>query len=520
MNNQQKSETTPHQIARQLLAEGRYRETKTSLVELLQRNSKDYLAIHMLGLLAEKSNQRDLAVSFFSRAIEVNRDHFPSYIERGKVRRQLANYTGSVLDFSAALKIQPLSFEALNNRGIALYQAGESSQAIQDFDAAIAIKSDCSQAHFNRGLAHKLLGHTSAALDDYARSIELDANNFRSYNNRAMLFRDMKKFEKAINDLDKCLSIRPDFAEAMWNKALTLLLMGKYDVGWKLYESRWSTKEFRSKVRTFSSPLWLGKDPLKNKAILIHSEQGLGDSLQFCRYINLFKNLECTVLLEVEKPLLSIMLSLLPKESIFEKGSSLPKFDYHCPMMSLPLAFKTAGITYTQADPYLWPDMSAVSYWSEVLGNKKKPLVGISWRGNPDHVKNSIRSIELRRLIPLLSPRLDWISLEINPSEDEVDLMDEWEHITNFGEKIGDFSSTAALCQNLHAVVSVDTSIAHLAGSIGTFVHLLLPFVPDFRWQHSGISTHWYPNMKLHRQNDDRKWEPVIRNVNEELTTH
>ena len=517
MNYLESPKTNSHQIANQLLNHGRLNESKKILTELLSENPSDHVATHMFGLLAKKNKQWKLAIAFFTRAIDTNGNYFASYLERGLVNRKLGNLSNSISDFSAALKIEPLSFEALNNRGITFCQEGNSAQAIEDFSKAIALKPNCTQTYFNRGLAKRLFGHTSAALDDYTRSIALDSKNYRALNNRAMLHRDLKNFDKAIRDLDACLSVQPNFSEALWNKSLTLLLMGKHDLGWELYESRWSTPEFKSKVRHFSSPLWLGENSLKNKTILIHSEQGLGDTLQFCRYINLFRNLSCTVLLEVERPLVTIMRSLLPKKNIFQKGTQLPEFDYHCPMMSLPLAFKTIGIPYLENGPYLKPSASAVARWSGVLGRNNKTRIGLAWRGNPNHVKNNMRSIKLRELVPLLSPRFDWISLEINPSEEEKDLMQECGFITNFGQEIGDFLSTSALCRNLHAVVSVDTSIAHLAGSIGTLVHLMLPYVPDFRWQHSGRSTHWYPNMVLHRQDADRDWGPIIRDVNNAL---
>ena len=517
MNYLQSSKTNVHQIAKQLLNDGRFNESKEILTKLLEEDPSDFLAIHMLGLLAKKAKQWNLAITFFTRAIETNRNDFASYLERGLINRKLANLPSSISDFSSALEINPASFEALNNRGISHCQAGNSAQAIIDFSEAIALKPDCSQTYFNRGLAQRIFGHTNAALDDYTRSIELDSKNYRALNNRAMLHRDLKNFDKAIYDLDQCLSVQPDFSEALWNKSLTLLLVGEYDLGWELYESRWSTPDFKSKARNFSSPLWLGENSLKNKTIFIHSEQGLGDTLQFCRYINLFKDLSCTVLLEVERPLVTAMYSLLPKENIFEKGTQLPEFDYHCPMMSLPLAFKTIGITQIENGPYLRPNASAVARWSSILGKSNKTRIGLAWRGNPNHVKNRMRSIELRELIPRLSRRFDWISLEINPSEEETDLMQECGFIRNFGQEIGDFLSTSALCRNLHAVVSVDTSIAHLAGSIGTQVHLLLPYIPDFRWQHSGRTTHWYPNMVLYRQNEDRDWNPIINDVNNSL---
>ena len=520
MNHLQSLKTNAYQITEQLLNDGRYNESKEILAELLTEDPSDYLAIHMLGLLAKKTYQWTLAIAFFTKAIETNRMHFASYLERGLIYRKLADLPSSISDFSSAIKINPASFEALNNRGIVLCQAGKSAQAIFDFSGAIALKPKCSEAYFNRGLAQRILGNTNAALNDYTRSIKLDLKNYRALNNRAMLHRDLKNFDKAIHDLDQCLSVQPNFSEALWNKSLTLLLIGEYDLGWELYESRWSTPEFKSKIRNFSSPLWLGENSLKNKTILIHSEQGLGDTLQFCRYINLFRDLSCTVLLEVERPLKTIMCSLLPKKNIFEKGSQLPTFDYHCPMMSLPLAFKTVGITYLENGPYLRPNASAVAQWSGVLGKSNKTRIGLAWRGNPNHVKNKIRSIELKELIPQLSPSFDWISLEINPSEEEADLMQKCGFIRNFGQEIGDFLSTSALCRNLHAVVSVDTSIAHLAGSIGTQVHLLLPYIPDFRWQHSGRTTHWYPNMVLHRQNEDRNWRSIIHKVNNLLPTN
>ena len=520
MNYLQSPKTNIHQIAKQLLNDGRFNKSKDILTELLEKDPSDFLAIHMLGLLAKKAKQWNLAIAFFTRAIETNRTDFASYLERGLVNRKLADLPSSISDFSSALKINPVSFEALNNRGIALCQAGNSAEAILDFSDAIALKPNCSQTYFNRGLAQRIFGHTNAALDDYTRSIELDSRNYRALNNRAVLYRDLKNFDKAINDFDQCLLVQPDFSEALWNKSLTLLLIGEHDLGWELYESRWSTPEFKSKARNFSSPLWLGENSLKNKTILIHSEQGLGDTLQFCRYINLFRDLNCTVLLEVERPLVTMMHSLLPKENIFEKDTQLPEFDYHCPMMSLPLAFKTLGITQIENHPYLRPDASAVTRWSAVLGKSNKIRIGLAWRGNPNHVKNNMRSIELSELIPRLSRRFDWISLEINPSDEEADLMQQCGFIRNFGQEIGDFLSTSALCKNLQAVVSVDTSIAHLAGSIGTQVHLLLPYIPDFRWQHSGRTTHWYPNMVLHRQSEDRDWNPIINDVNNSLLAY
>ena len=259
-------------------------------------------------------------------------------------------------------------------------------------------------------------------------------------------------------------------------------MIGEYEEAWRLYEYRWKSLGFTSRQRKFNKPLWLGDSDLAGRTLLLHSEQGLGDTLQFSRYVQNFSDLGCTILLEVEQALTSIMECLLPKNQIIEKGDQLPFFDYHCPLMSLPLAFKTKKETVPYPSPYLFASRKRVQWWSDYLGVKTKKRIGIAWKGNPKHTNDQNRSIKLETFITHLTPDCEWFSLQISISEAEQRLINDSGNIKHFGKLIGDFAETAAFCSVLDAVICVDTSIVHLAGSIGVPHIFCWRYSADARW--------------------------------------
>ena len=310
---------------------------------------------------------------------------------------------------------------------------------------------------------------------------------------------------------EKSIKIKPDFAEGHYNKSLTLLSVGKLKDGFKLYEHRWKTAHFRSQRRHFPQPLWHGNEDLTGKTILLHSEQGLGDSIQFCRYIKFFENMKCRVLLEIEQPLISLMQCLLPQEYIYRKGSTLPAFDFHCPLMSLPHSFGTTLNDIPFSGPYLAVHQKRIEHWRELLKKKISRLSALAWRGNPHHVNDQRRSSGLIEIIGSLSKEFEWISLERFPTEHEKHLIDKKGHMRQFGDEIGDFAETAALCKAIDAVISVDTSTAHLAASIGTETHLLLRDCADWRWLQGRKDTPWYNAIKIYRRLDKDRWPSVLK---------
>ena len=500
---------------------GQYSQAQSIYKQILTSNPVDVDALFGLGLLAKKLKQTDVATAIFEKIIYLDNTNYLAFLQRGLIHSQNNDYDQAISDFDSALAIEPNFFEALSSRGIAFSKQLKFDAALGDFCAAVKLRSDSADAYYNRALAYINLKKFDFAIADYTKAITHNPNHFQALNNRGMALRELRRFDEAIEDFGDCVDLKPDFADGYLNKALTHLMIGDYKIGWKLYEHRWSSANFTSKKRDFDKPLWVGTQSLSGKTILLHSEQGLGDSLQFCRYIKNFKKLKCRVLLEVESPLLGIMENLLPAAQIFKKDSSLPSFDFHCPLMSLPLAFNTTVETIPFSSSYLAADRDRIRWWQEHLGKKKNPRIGLVWRGNPEHPKDQRRSIELASIVNKLTPDFDWYSLQLEISDEEKYLIDQNTHLTHFGRLLGDFAETAALCKVLDAVVCVDTSIAHLCGAIGLPVHLLLGFNADFRWHAEGETTPWYMTTRIYRQETDRCWQrPLQLAIDKIRTSH
>lgn len=481
--------------------------------DILGENPNNTDALFGVGVILEKQKKFDLAIQFLSKAIESKPDIIEACLARGRIFRQQGMYENAILDFTDVVSRYPDNFKALIARGITFGQTRRFNSAINDFNMAIKINPNSAEAFYNLGVAHEKIHHFESAIDDYSIAVKLNPHDYKAYNNRGVARRETKCFEAALKDFEKSIKINPDFAEAYYNKSLTLLSFGMLKEGFQLYEYRWKTAHFQSQLRHFSRPLWLGNEDLTGKTILLHSEQGLGDSIQFCRYIKFFENVECRVLFEIEKPLMTIMGSLLPQENIFEKGSALPAFDFHCPLMSLPHAFGTTENSIPHKDPYLTPPQTRIKHWQNLLQKKTSPSIGLAWRGNPNHANDQRRSAKLNEIMGFLSEEYDWISLEKFPTKEELSLIRKTSHIRQFGAEIRDFSDTAALCSTLDAVISVDTSTAHLAASIGVQTHVLLRECADWRWLQNRPDTPWYETVTLHRKPAEASWGKLVEMV-------
>jgi len=484
-----------------------YRIYKT----ILKRNPRHAGALLGVGVILQKQEKFGIAIQFLSRSIEADPSNSHARLTRGRIYRLQGMSANAISDFTDVISNDPENFEAFIARGITFGQASRYHEAITDFSQAIDLKRKSAEAFYNRGVAFEKIRKLEAAIEDYSAAIKLNPTDGKAYNNRGLAFRELKKFEDAINDLREVVKIDPSFADAKFNLALTLLMTKNFSEGWQLYENRWETSNFPSAKRNFFQPLWLGKESLEGKSILIHSEQGLGDTLQFCRYLNLLKNLNCEVYFEVEQSLVRIISSNLNAKNIIPKGDDLPPFDFHCPLMSLPLAFGTTPETIPVSGPYLFPDNRSINFWRQYLGAKKRLRIGIAWQGNPKHPRDVERSIRLQDLLRYAPKNIDWYALQKDVSDQDQITLSQIPNAHYFGGLIGDFNSTAALCLNLDAIVSVDTSIAHLAGAVGSKTFLILPFISDARWFSSGTKTPWYQSMEIIRQDRHRSWTSVLR---------
>jgi tetratricopeptide (TPR) repeat protein len=478
--------------------------------DILGVNPQHTLALIGICVLLEKQKKYKLAIQFISKAIETDPSNIQALLTRGRIFRLACMPENAILDFTKIIENDPENFKAFIARGITLGQIDHFIHAIVDFSLAADINPNCAEAFYNRGVAYEKLHRFGSAIEDYSASIKLNPSDYKSYNNRGVARREIGCFDAALRDFEKSIRIKPDFSEGYYNKSLSLLSAGKIKEGFKLYEYRWKTAHFQSQVRHFPKPLWLGSEDLTGKIILLHSEQGLGDSIQFCRYIKFFENMQCQVLLEIEKPLMAIMQCLLPQDHIIEKNSPLPDFDVHCPLMSLPYAFKTSLETIPCQNAYLNVPLSHKEHWATYLGEKIKPRVGVVWRGNPKHPRDCHRSFPLRDLMSELTEDIDWLSLQFEISQLDEDLISNSGNIRHFGVELGNFDKSGGLIENLDAVLSVDTSMAHLAAALGKPVYLLLGNIPDSRWLRDIPSSPWYPTIQIYKRSKQQTWRNLI----------
>jgi tetratricopeptide (TPR) repeat protein len=410
-----------------------------------------------------------------------------------------------------------LTSKQLNHDGIALFQSSRISEALCKFNAAISIEPDNPNYRFNRGLVYRQSGDLERAIDDYTKALQLDENHYQALFNRGFAYREMHHFEKALEDFQKASKFPAIRDCSIFNQSLLWLLAGDFDRGWPAYESRWACSQLKLNKRTFNKPLWLGKESLKGATVLLHSEQGLGDTIQFCRYAVELLRHDCKIVLEVQPQLFNLIDRNNKGIHVISEGEPLLNFDFHCPLMSLPLALGTTIKTIPNPGKYLSAEPITKERWRHELGQKTKPRVAIVWSGNRNHINNNNRSIRLKDIARAFDQKINWFSLQQEITPDERAILKSLNNVRHLGDNIHNFEDTAAICDLMDAVVSVDTATAHLAGALSKPTILLLPFVPDFRWLSKGHKTPWYSSLKIYRQSADRKWTDLVSLATNEL---
>jgi hypothetical protein len=298
---------------------------------------------------------------------------------------------------------------------------------------------------------------------------------------------------------------------------LALLQLGRFSEAWVLHESRWAKPSFQPIVRHFPQPIWDGSFPVNGKTVLLHAEQGLGDTLQFVRYVELVKALGARVVLEVQAPLIPLFSGLFGVEALVKQGDPLPPFECHCPLMSLPLAFQTTLSSIPNVVPYLKPSPEKERFWVEKLGTTSRLRVGLVWSGDPRHQNDKQRSIALAELMAALPPGFEYVSLQSEIRDSDRQALEERDQLVHFGSELKDFADTAALCAQMDVVVCVDTSVAHLSGALGKPTFLLLPCNPDWRWLLDRTDSPWYPTMQIFRQAQLGNWQSALEKVSADL---
>jgi len=503
------------QQAVQLHQQGRLDQAEHHYKGILAAQPNHFGAKHLLGVLRYQQGRNQEALDHISAALKQNPNSAAALSNFGLVLAKLGRPADALASYDKALWLKPDYAEALNNRGNALRDLNRPAEALASYDKALALKPDYVDALCNRGNALRDLNRPADALASYDKALALKPDYVEALCNRGNALVDLKRPADALASYDKALALKPDYAEAYWNQSLCLLLMGHFEQGWRQYEWRWKRGEWIA--RSYPQPLWLGEEDIAGKRLFIHWEQGLGDTIQFCRYAKQMEARGSKVVMSVQQPLCGLLKQISATIRIIDQNETPTGFDYHCPLLSLPLALGTTLETILAEPQYLRTDEGLRTAWSTRLPPKTKPRIGVVWSGTTVHKNDHNRSIELEQFLPILSTDADWICLQKDIREKDVAALRQDGRIAFFGDDLRDFSDTAALLDLMDLVVTIDTSVAHLAGAMGKPVWILLPHNPDWRWLLDRHDSPWYPSARLFRQQQIGNWAQVIDQVKSEL---
>lgn len=474
--------------------------------------SKELLA----GAAMQREGRLDEAEKLFRHALTEDATNWQALHQLGAIHLAREQYVEALQFIGAAMKANAGSAEITSNYGVVLRRLKRDDEAIEYFNRALMLKPGYLPALLTRGASLQRLGRRDEALKAFDRVLAAEPNHAKAHYNRASVLHELRRFDEALDAFARATTLAPGDADAHWNESLTRLLCGDFKRGWEKYE--WRLKRPRHIDRKFTEPLWLGEKPLSGKVILIHAEQGFGDTLQFVRYVPLLAKMGAKVVLEVQPALKSLLTSLSGVSKLIAHGEDLPAFDFHCPIMSLPFAFKT-GLSTIPADvPYLQAPAEHVEKWRARWPQTAKLRVAFAWAGSATHEQDPVRSIGLDRFAPLFAENgIQWISVQRDLRPGDAKILQAHREIAHFGAALADFTDTAAILSDADLVLSVDTSIVHLAGALNRPVWVMLQHSPDFRWLLDRNDSPWYPSARLFRQPKFGDWESVIELVRNEL---
>ncbi|WP_454691954.1 tetratricopeptide repeat protein [Achromobacter aloeverae] len=473
-------------------------------------------ALSRAGALAQAADQFERAVALRPKDVGLLRDAGAVHLRNGTLETALERYR-------AAYRLSNNDLSLLGNIVDVLLRLQRGNEALTMIEGTLALAPRAASLHYMRGVVLGALGRQQEERQSYENAIKLDPKLVDAHTNLGVLARDQHRFDDAMRHFKHALAIDPEHAGARTNRAQTNLLLGQFTHGWRDYEWRW-----RDGVQTmpYAGAPWLGEGALAGQTLLVHAEQGLGDTIQFSRYVPALVPLAGSVILRVQASLAPLLRAGLPGVTVIGDDAPVPVFDRHVPLLSLPLA-----LSRQRAEP--WPlgeplraDEALKQEWAALLPARSSaahPRIGLAWSGNPGHPDDRNRSISFAELAPLLDAPCDFICVQKDIRPADLAAIEQWRgvaghdnlHLPN--DALRDFSETAALMANLDSVITVDTVAAHLAGALGIPTVLLLPAMPDWRWQLNREDTPWYPSVRLRRKRAGGTWAEIIDDLRASL---
>ncbi|MGH7178246.1 MAG: tetratricopeptide repeat protein [Tepidisphaeraceae bacterium] len=410
------------------------------------------------------------------------------------------------------LKVCPENAHALHILGAIANDSGDLAGAYDLFKRTTIADPVLADAFNNLSVVCRGLAKFDEAIDAAGCAIALDPRVAAYQNNLGIAHVYAARHPEARRAFERAIQTEPEFAEAHVSLAIVLLMLGELQEGWREHEWRWSTRNFTTPRRNFSRPQWTGQD-LTGRTILLHAEQGYGDTFQFIRYAPLLAARGARVLLQSPADIAPLLCTAGGIDAILT-GETSPPFDFHCPLLSVPLAYGTTLATIPATVPYLRADPQRVIAWADRFHSDHTHKIGLVWAGRPTHRNDRERSIMLQALAPLAGvPGVSFYSLQ--KGQACAQLRDEPTpfRVVDLDAELRSFLDTAAVIENLDLVISVDTSVAHLAGAMGHPVWVMLPHMPDWRWLLERRDSPWYPTMRLFRQRAPNDWSAVVSDI-------
>jgi tetratricopeptide (TPR) repeat protein len=444
----------------------------------------------------------------------------PRYVDAanvyGMALYKQQRYAEALEYFNLSLEVEPAQADALQIRALVLLNLKRLEEALADNYQSQLLNPSDADTHNNLGTVLQKLGRYEETLAWYDRAAALRLNFAPPIIGKAHSLIELRRIDEAFASYTQCLALDPKNPDARWGLALLQMLVGNFEAGWPGREVRWELGLMPDPK--LPQPLWLGDSTIEGKTILLYADEGIGDMFQFARYMPMVAALGARIILVVADAARSLMTRMDGvAECIPKPIGTLPGFDVHCHVSSLPLAFKTTPDTIPSAVPYLpLPTDDRIKEWEQRLGARDQFRVGLVWSGNAGHSNDHNRSMPLRELTGILDLEATFISLQKDLRDQDRQVF-AGTGIVDMTESLSDFDETAALISCLDLVISVDTSVAHLAGGLGRPTWILLPYTPDYRWMFDRDDTPWYPTARLFRQTEERQWSSVLDRIRIEL---
>jgi tetratricopeptide (TPR) repeat protein len=473
-------------------------------------------ALHNLGIIELQLGNAAEAESLLRKAVALVPQNAYALMHHGHALMRLEQADKAYERYEEALISAPDFLPAQIGRVAALVALRRSEEALASSQQLLAVAPESPELLLAHGNALAQLHRLSEALDSYDQALALSPRHLEVICSRGLVMLRQQRMDAALAAFRLARSINPDFAQAWSYEGICELLLANFNEGWRKYEWRWRSKNER--LMSFKKPQWLGQEDIAGRTILLHAEQGYGDTLQFCRYALELADRGAHVILEVQPALVALLSSLGSSIHVIAAGDPRPNFDFHAPMLSLPLAFATDLHSIPRRIPYLSPDADLVQKYRSLPAAYTRPYIGLAWSGNPDHLLDSHRTIPLEILQPLLNTDATFVVLQKDIRVADRAHLAAHPNLLFFEECFGDFSGTAALTAQLDLVITIDTSAAHLAGALGLPVWILLPHDGlDWRWLQNRTDSPWYPTARLYRQSTANRWEDVVTRVRRDL---